>query len=166
MLNILIGNALCFVGMATDSISTARKTPRAMLLVQIVSQVIYGTSSILLGAYSAAVQNVVNILRNTIAIQSKQSRAIEWVLIALGLIFGLIFNNLELLGLVPVLASMQYALTVLFLKQNAQALRLSFATAMACYAVFNTVIWNIGGAIANVVVLVSTMICYFKERKN
>ena len=165
MLNIIIGNALCFVGMATDSISASRKTPRAMLIMQSVGQVVYAVSSLFLGAYSAAVQNAVNITRNTIAIQNKQSRAIEWALIVFGLVFGLIFNNLEILGLVPVLASLQYSLTVLFLKHNAQALRISFAVAMLCYTVFNAFIWNIGGVIANVVVLVSTIASYLKERK-
>lgn len=165
MVKILIGNALCFAGMTTDSISAARKTPRDMLIIQNISQVIYCVSAVLLGAYSAAVQNVVNILRNTIAIQNKQTRVVEGVLIAFGVVFGLIFNNLGLWGVVPVLASMQYSLTVLIFKQNAQALRLSFAANMICYTVFNAYIWNIGGVIANLVVLVSTSVCYLKERK-
>ena len=165
MLNIILGNALCFVGMGTDSISAARKTSKAMLLWQILSQLIYAISSLLLGAYSAAVQNLANVLRNWFAIGSKPSRIVEGFLIVFAVVFGLIFNNLGIWGLIPVISTLQYSLVVFFRKDNAQLLRISFAAAMVMFIVFNAYILNIGGVIANAVVLVSTIISYLKERK-
>ena len=77
MTNLIIGNIFCLFSMITDSISAKKNTTKEILLYQSMSQVIYCTSSIILGGYSAAVQNVVTIIRNFIASQDKSNNLIE-----------------------------------------------------------------------------------------
>ena len=66
--SIIIGNLCSLLGMACDSFSASRKTAKAVLLWQSMGQVIYGLSSFVLKGYSGAVQSVVSLLRNTVAI--------------------------------------------------------------------------------------------------
>ena len=91
MTNLIIGNIFCLFSMVTDSISAKKKTTKEILFFQSLSQVIYCTSSIILGGYSAAVQNVVTIIRNFIASQDKSNNFVEIILIILGIVLGFAF---------------------------------------------------------------------------
>ena len=106
-MNIILGNACSLLAMITDSVSSTRKTAKGVLLVQSLSQLIYCIGTILLKGYSGAVQNAVSILRNFIAIRKIESRLLEWMLVFLGVALGLGFNNLGLIGYLPVIANLE-----------------------------------------------------------
>ena len=122
--SVILGN-LCNVGAVTaDSVSGTRKKPNHILAFQIVSQAFYGAGAIFLRAYSGTVQNVVAILRNIAAIKRIKSRAVEWSLIAAGVVFGILFNNIGWVGLVAVAANLEYSLAVFTFKDNERALKI------------------------------------------
>ena len=165
-ISIIIGNVCSLLAMLTDSISSTRKTTKGVLMVQNLSQVIYCTGTIVLKGYSGAVQNAVSILRNFVAIKKVNNKAVEWFLAALGVVLGLCFNNLGVLGLLPVVANLQYTLCVFRFKDNERALKISFLICIAMFAVFNLVIYNVVGTISNLVVLITTLIAVLKTKKS
>ena len=57
-----------------------------MLLVQCVSQLFYTIGTVVLKGYSGAVQNVVSMIRNLVAIKKINSKVIEWILVGLGVV--------------------------------------------------------------------------------
>ena len=164
MTNIIIGNLCSLLAMVTDSISSSQKDTKSILLMQSVSQIIYCISAAVLKGYSAAVQNVVSILRNIIAIQSKHSKWTEFLLIALGVVLGLYFNNLGFFGLLPVIANLQYSIAIFHFKNNERALKISFLVCVLSFIVFNGVIMNIIGVISNSAVAVTTVIFLFRKK--
>ena len=164
-ISVILGNACSLLAMVTDSVSATRKTAKGVLLMQSLSQLIYCTGTILLKGYSGAVQNLVSILRNLVAIKNINSKALEWTLTILGVVLGLYFNNLGLLGLLPVVANLQYTLAIFRFKDNERALKISFMIAIGMFAVFNTVIYNAVGAVGNAVVCVSTAISLIRSSK-
>lgn len=164
-LSLIIGNLCSLLAMATDSVSSAQKTAKRVLIVQNLSQVIYFTGGVLLKGYSGAVQNVVSFLRNMVAIWKIESRAIEWILLLLGVVFGLVFNNLGWVGLLPVIANVQYTLAVFRFKDNERALKISFMVCCILFVVFNAAIYNIVGACTNLVVIVTIITNLVKTRK-
>ena len=91
--SIIIGNLCTLVAMISNSISSTRKTVKSMLVMQNVSQLVYCASAIVLGGYSAAVQNAVSLARNLAAIHNIKSKTLEWILIAAGVVLGVIFNT-------------------------------------------------------------------------
>ena len=93
--------------MITDSISGTRKKQQQILAIQILSMIFYGAGAIILKGYSGAVQNGVGILRNLAAIKNIKSRIIEWILIVLGVVLGIVFNNRGLLGWLPIIANLE-----------------------------------------------------------
>ena len=155
-MGIIIGNIGSLLAMITDSISASCKTAKKMLLFQILSQVFYGAGAIALKGYSAAVQNGVAILRNLAATRNIKAKWLEWVLIALGVVLGLVFNNLGVVGLLPVIANLVYSVAVFRFKDNERALKGAFMVNMALYVVFNAFIFNIVGVITNAVLVVTT----------
>ena len=163
-ISVILGNACSLLAMITDSISSTRKTAKGVLLVQSLSQLIYCVGTILLKGYSAAVQNAVSILRNFVAIRKINSAVVEWSLVILGVALGIGFNNLGLIGFLPVVANLQYTLAVFKFKDNERALKISFAVCIGMFAVFNLVIYNFVGVASNLVVLGTTLVMLFKKR--
>lgn len=163
-ISVILGNACSLLAMITDSISSTRKTAKGVLLVQSLSQLIYCVGTILLKGYSAAVQNAVSILRNFVAIRKINSAFVEWSLVILGVGLGIGFNNLGLIGFLPVVANLQYTLAVFKFKDNERALKISFAVCIGMFAAFNLAIYNFVGVASNLVVLGTTLVMLFKKR--
>ena len=112
MVELIAGNICSLMAMITDSVSASRKTARGVLLVQTLSQLFYGMSAIILKGYSAAVQNGVSLVRNILAV-SKYRQKLKWLemtLILAGVVLGFCFNNMGVIGLLPIIASSEYAL--------------------------------------------------------
>ena len=163
-ISIITGNICSLLAMITDSISSTRKTAKGVLLVQSLSQLIYCIGAIILKGYSAAVQNAVSIIRNFVAIRQINSKFLEWALVALGVVLGICFNNLGLIGYLPVIANFQYTLSIFKFKDNERALKISFAISVGLFGIFNFAILNFIGAFSNLFVMATTLIILFKKQ--
>lgn len=161
---IILGNLFSIFAMLSDAFSSSRKTAKGVLSVQLFSQVFYGSSSIVLGGYSGAAQNVVSILRNLVAIGNLSHKIIEWFLIVLGVVLGFLFNNMGILGWLPTIANLEYSLAVFRFKDNERALKYAFLINVAMFAVFNAVILNFVAVISNIIVIVLTILFLIRSR--
>ena len=162
----IIGNLFSVAAMVTDSLSAAQKTARKVLAVQILSQLSYCAGAVILGGYSAAVQNAVSILRNLAAICSFRHPLVEWFLVGLGVVLGIAFNNLGLMGWLPIIASTQYSIAIFRFRNDGRKLRISFLISAAMFAVFCVVILNFVGVVTNTVVAVTAAVSLYKERNS
>ena len=164
-ISIVIGNICSLLAMGTDALSSTQKTSKRVLLVQSLSQLIYCFGTVVLKGYSGAVQNVVSIARNIVAIKGIQSKAVEWTLVILGVVLGLGFNNLGVMGLLPVIANFQYTLVVFRAQDNERLLKLSFLVTVVLFGLFNLAIYNVVGLCTNMFVAVSIVVNLLKPRK-
>ena len=162
---IIVGNVCSLCAMITDSISGTRKKHSQILGVQMISQLFYGAGSIILKGYSSTAQNVVAILRNLAAIKNVKSKVVEWVLISLGVILGIVFNNRGLLGWLPIMANLEYSIAMFRFKDNEKSLKISFIVNMLMYSAFDFIILNIVGGASCIVVAVTTAISLLRRGK-
>ena len=162
--NILIGNGCSLLAMITDSIGSSRKTTKGMLLMQGVGSIIWAAGSIILKGYSAAVQNLVGLLRNLAAAYKIQHKWLEYTLILLGVVLGVVFNNRSWLGLLPVIGNLAYSVAMFRVHDNERALKVAFLFCVGSYAIFNAVILNIVGLIANIVIMATTIVFLVKRK--
>jgi len=165
IVNIMLGNICSILAMGTDAISSSRKTINGMLWVQNISQLIYGISSLFLKGYSATVQNVVCIIRNLAVIKGVKSKVAEWTLLTLAVVIGLYFNNLGIMGLLPIIANLQYTLAVFRFKDNQRIIKFSFLIHSVLFAFFSLAVLNFVGVCTNLVVAGSTVIFLIKTKK-
>ena len=163
MKDIIVGNICSLCAMVTDSVSGTRTKRSQILGIQIISQVFYGVGSIILKGYSSTVQNVVAILRNLAAIKEIKSRAVEWVLVALGVVLGIVFNNRGAVGWLPVIANLEYSIAVFRFKDKEKWLKKALVVNMLMFSVFSFAIKNYVGVISNIVVAVTTLIALVRE---
>ena len=152
---LIVGNLCSVIAMVTDSLSAAQPTAKKILAVQTLSQLSYFTGAVILGGYSAAVQNAVSILRNLAAVFDIRNAWIEWFLVGLGVALGIVFNNLGLMGWLPIIASAQYSIAIFRFRDNERALKLSLLISSAMFAVFSVAILNFVGVVTNTVVAVT-----------
>ncbi len=164
-LQIIIGNICSLCAMAADSISGTRRKNSEILGIQIISQFFFAAASAVLNAYSSVVQNAVAVLRNLAAIKDIKSRALEWTLIARGVILGIAFNNRGLIGWLPVVANFEYSVSVFRFRDRQTALKYAFIVNMLMYFAFDIRILNFVGAAGNIVVAVTTFISIMKTKK-
>ena len=151
MNDIIVGNVCSLCAMASDSISSTRKKNTEILGIQILSQFFYAAGSIILKGYSSTAQNAVAVLRNLAAMKDIKSRTVEWILIALGVILGIVFNNRGLLGWLPIAANLEYSISVFRFRDNERGLKTAFMINMIMYSVFSFAILNFVGGAANIV---------------
>lgn len=160
--HLIIGNLCSLLAMLTDSFSSTRKTTKDVLRVQNVSQLIYCIGTVILKGYSGAVQNAVSLLRNLAAIHNVQSNAVQWILAALGVVLGVAFNNLGLMGLLPVVANLGYTIAVFRFQNNERALKTAFMLCVFCFAIFNIALYNLVGMVSNLIVAATAAISLIK----
>jgi len=165
IVSIVFGNICSLLAMGTDSISSSRKTVSGMLWVQNASQLLYGISSMVLKGYSGTAQNVVCIIRNLTIIKGINNKFVQWCLIIAGVVLGLCFNNLGVMGLLPIIANLQYTLAVFHFKNNERAIKISFLINALLFAFFCAVIWNFVGICTNLVVAVITATFLIKTKQ-
>lgn len=151
------------MAMGTDALSASRKTAKGVLWVQNISQAIYFTGTVVLKGYSGAVQNVMSILRNLLAISGKSSKVLEWGLTVLGVVLGIVFNNIGVMGYLPIIANLQYTLVVFRFKKNERAIKVSFMIAALMFSLFSLAIQNYVGVVTNLTVMVTTGIFLLKS---
>ena len=163
-ISIIIGNICSLLAMGTDAISSAQKTAKRVLCVQNISQLIYCTGTIVLKGYSGAVQNGVSIVRNFLAIKQISHKWAEWTVVLLGVVLGLWFNNLGWIGLLPVIANLQYTLAVFRFRDNEWALKISFLIAAVMFGIFNLALFNFVGLCTNMAVAGTTAAFLIKSR--
>ena len=164
MLDIIGGNVCSLCAMVTDSISSTRKKKNQILGIQIISQVFYGAGAIFLKGYSGTVQNAVAILRNLAAMKEIKSRFLEWALIVLGVVLGIVFNNRGLIGWLPIVANLEYSIAVFAFKKNETWLKIAFMVNMLMFVVFSFAIGNYVGIVGNLVVAVTTAVYLIRKK--
>ena len=162
---LIIGNLCSLLAMITDSISNTRKTTRGVLLVQSVSQVIYGIGTAVLGGYSGAVQNLMSVIRNFVAIKEIDNKVLQGILVILGVVLGVAFNNIGIWGWLPIIANLEYTLAVFLFKDNERALKIAFLISVGLFAAFNGAILSIVGVISNLIVLVVGIVALVRDAK-
>lgn len=163
MLEIIIGNGCSLAATITDTLSSTRKTAKGVLIAQTFSQLFYGIGAVILGGYSAAVQNFISIVRNFAAMGGKSPKWLEWTLVALGVVLGIWFNNMGLVGWLPILAGTGYSLAVFRFHDDERKLKWSFAICVGLYTLFNFAILNFVGAISNAFVSIATILLLLKK---
>lgn len=162
-MELIIGNLCSIAAMVSDACSATRNNTRGILLFQTLSQFFYGVGAMLLKGYSGVVQNVVSVIRNLSALGTRRWKTLEWMLALAAVGFGLLFNNRGLVGLLPVVANLEYTVAVFRFRDRERLLKGAFLLNAVMYGVFNTAIYNFAGAAANVVVIITTAAALLKK---
>ena len=164
-ISLLLGNGCSLLATLSNMFASTRKTARGVLLVQSLGQVFYFLCGIFLKAYSGSVQNALSIVRNFAAMGKKQSKWLEWALVVGGVVLGVVFNNLGLAGWLPIVGNLEYSLAVFRFRDDERKLKAALVVSLMIFVVFNLIIGNYVGAVADTVVAVTTVMNLWRTRE-
>lgn len=105
MNTILIGNIFAFVGALVMVSIGLIKTKKNILLAQCVQCLIMGIGNLILGGVTGFLSNMVSIVRNLISVRTKMTAPLKIFFIAVQLVMAWFFNNLGIIGWLPVFAA-------------------------------------------------------------
>ena len=165
-ISLLLGNGCSLLATLSNVFASTRKTARGVLLVQSVGQAFYFACALFLKAPSGAVQNAVSIVRNFVAMgKKKSSKWVECALIAAAAVLGVVFNNRGLAGWLPIVGNLEYSLAVFRYRDNQRMLKAALVVSLLIFIVFNIIIGNVVGTVADFIVAVTTTVDLWRTRE-
>lgn len=162
-LTIIIGNIVAAAGSLSLFISTTSKDKKGILKFQAAGSFFLLLSDFFLKGYSGAIQDAVGLIRNIVILLGKNSKVVSVILVAAGVVPGIIFNNHGALGILPVFANFEFACVTLYPKSNETLMKAAICVSTACWAVYCFVIKNYVSTCVNVFTSTSALIFVIKS---
>jgi len=109
-MQIIIGNIIALIASIIMVYSGYLKQKKKILYVQTIQIGLSVLNNIILGGITGAIINVISCVRNILCYKEKLNNTSKIVLIALSTILSLCFNNLGIIGLLPLISTITYIL--------------------------------------------------------
>lgn len=160
----IIGEIFSFIAAICLARSTFGKTKKDIVRWQITEQFFCLTSNLSLSGYSGAVVNIVSLIRNILSIKGKFNKKLVLPFLLIIVIFGVIFNNRGWVGLIPLIATIEYTIALGIYKKS-QNIRLALAINSILWAIYDFVIMSYPIFIMDLIVATLALINYAKHHK-
>lgn len=149
----ILGNIIGFLCELFCILSTFSKTHKQMMLLQCMDCMCGTISNIILGGYSGATTQFINLLRNVIIYKDKMTNSLKIISIVLIVAVGILVNNHGLLGLLPILASTEYGI-IAVTTTNVNILRFGMAVNNIMWIAYELVTKNYGSCILSLTIVI------------
>jgi len=110
MLNIIIGNLLALVASSLMIYSGILKKKDEIIYIHSVEKALSVISNIVLGGITGAITSAIGLVRNLLCYKDKLKIKEKIIIITVTLFFSLKYNNLGIIGLLPIFATVLYTL--------------------------------------------------------
>lgn len=165
----IIAQVISICALIFFALSVQMKEKKKLLLFQLVANLLYGISYILLDVKIAFYMNLISCLRCIILYFSKKDKpSVMFFLLILGLIlYAGIYNYEDLLSLIPIVITIIY--TVSTWQNNMKVIRYGFISAGVVWIFYNFIVGAYASIISNLFEIISGIIALNrnknKERK-
>ena len=158
---ISIGFIFSAIGATCLAISSFAKTKKTMLTWQLSDYFFTMIANFLLGGYTGAISISVSIIRNTLMIKHWDSIYTTIILVIIQVSAGTYFNNLGLIGLLPLISSISYTI-ISFATDKVQWLRWVTVENMVLWAFYDFTIKAYPALLMDIVITLTTLIAISK----
>ena len=149
---------------AIGAISSFAKSKHKMLVWQITDYIFTAIANLLLGGYTGALTISISIIRNSLMVKKKMTKAILTILIIIQIIVGTYLNQLGLIGYLPIISSVSYSLAIAA-TPNLQWLRWVIIENMLLWLIYDLTIQAYPAAVTDVTITLTTLVAIIKNRK-
>ena len=111
-MNIYVGNIIALVASLLMVYTGILKSKQKIIYLQTVQIGLSAISNIILGGISGAIINVVSCIRNILCYNNKLNNLFKIIIISLSIILILLFNNLGIIGILPLISIIVYTLFI------------------------------------------------------
>lgn len=161
----LVANIFSCVGAITLLYSTFNKEKERILYVQAISSGASVISYLLIGSYSAMLISVIAVIRNILMAKDKMTPNLLFIISAILIFLGLCTNTKGLVGLLPIIASVEY--TIWSAKgTTAQSLRWAIVVNLVLWLIHDIFVSLYLFIIMDLVILIATIVNIIKNRSS
>ena len=108
MNTILIANAIALIASLLMVYTGYIKKKEKILFFQTIQIGLSVISNLILGGITGAIINALGLIRNILCYKEKLNKMAQIILIILSILLGVYFNNLALIGLLPIISNVVY----------------------------------------------------------
>lgn len=109
-MQIIIGNIIALIASILMTFSGLQKSKKKILFIQIIQIFLTIISNLVLGGYTGAIVNAISLIRDILLYKDKVGLKEKIILIIFAIGLSLAFNNLGLIGFLPLIATVTYML--------------------------------------------------------
>ena len=160
MTNIIIGNIISFVGAIFLSTSCVLKNRKLIFYFQAINCFILAVASVFFNAYAGIATLIISGMRNIIVAHDKYNAKLMYVFLILTFIIGIATNNRGLIGLIPVIATIQYTICLKVFK-TLMLTRISIWVNTALWVVYSFIIMDYSTCFMDSISLVTVTFSLF-----
>jgi hypothetical protein len=107
-MKLIIGNIIAFIASSIMAYTGILTNKKKILYLQTIQMGLFVISNLILGGFTGAIINVIGLIRNILCYKEKLNLKYQIVITFLSIVFSLLFNNLGLLGLLPLISAITY----------------------------------------------------------
>lgn len=167
MNKIIIGNIISFFSSASSMLGCCSKSRKNMFLFQVGECTLLAIASVFFESYAAIAALLLSAVRNSLVARDKFTMPMFCTFLVLLPVLGIITNNRGIVGLLPVLATIQYTVCCYFVK-SAKYMRFAILANSICWVVYSLIICDFSTALSDSIVaftdLGAIIVSYTKKK--
>ena len=161
---IIIGNIIALIASLLMVYSGFLKEKRKILFVQTVQIGLSVISNIVLGGITGAIINAISMIRNIICYKEKLGTREKLIITILAVSLSLMFNNIGLIGLFPVISMVTYVW--LMNVKDVRKFKILIAFTMLMWLIYDVIIKSYTSALFDFANLIANVATAFQIRKS
>jgi hypothetical protein len=157
-----IAQAIGFIGMAFVFIAFQCNSKKNILLIQACAGVVFTVHFILLGAYTGAAMNAVEVIRNLIFRKAEKKRIQTLLVVVFVVLFTVIgaMTWQDLFSILPIMA--MNLSNIAFSLKASKYIRLCYLPVSTGWLIYNIVTFSIAGIVTETFCLASLLIAFWR----
>lgn len=161
---IIVGNIIALVASLFMVIAGLLKERKKIIYVQSIQIFLFVVSNAVLGGITGVITNLVSFIRNILCYKDKFDFKIKMILIIISIVLSLLFNNLGLIGFLPLISTVLY--TYLMDTKDVKKFKIINILATFLWLVYDIYILSYTSAVFDFACIIANIITIFKMKKS
>ena len=164
MNKLILGNIIAFFAASLAIIVGIIKNKKKILYIQTVQQSTYIISNIILGGIPGIITNLISIIRNILCCNEKLTKSISGLIILISITLTFKFNNLGVVGLLPLTADIIY--TIFLNTKDEFKFKLLIIVTMLLWVIYDITIKSYTSAIIEIITILFCIVTAYEIYAN
>lgn len=160
---LIVGNLFSLLAVTCIAVSVIKKNKNDLILWQLWGICFSNFSCLFLKAYAALITCIADLIRHFFAYKNMLTFHITIALIVFCIITGLWINNLGLIGILAIIASVSYTL-LMYITKNDQQMRWALVLNQSLWIIHNIYVQAYPSLVSEVIITIWTLIQIYKNR--
>lgn len=154
---VLVGNVISFIAALFMAVSCVVKERSNVFHLQFIQCVLLAVSSWFFMSNAGIVANLIASVRNLLISKGKFTKTVAVGILIISVIFGTVFNNRGIIGLLPMLANIQFAVCCYFFT-GLKGTKYSIWVNVLIWIIYSFLVMDFSTGISDSIILIITTI--------